>query len=187
MSKPKHPEKRRIHYIKKDFQFKFILKFCLLLLLGAVISTVLLSVFAKGTLTTSFKGSHLVIERTYTAVLPALIYTNLITVVLITLATILVTLYVSHKLAGPMFRFEADLKMIGAGDLTKRIKVRQNDQLTDFADSLNDMTISLHNKVLDTRADIQRVIDEASEEHVQSDLIMDLKDILKKIDSNFKL
>ena len=187
MSKPKHPVKRRIHYIKKDFQFKFILKFCLLVLLGAAISTVLLSVFATGTLTTSFKGSKLVVEKTYTAILPALIYTNLITAVLITLATIFVTLYVSHKLAGPMFRFETDLKMIGEGDLTKRIKVRQHDQLTDFADSLNDMTESLHNKILDTRTDIQRVIDEASEQHAQSDLIIDLKDILNKIESNFNL
>jgi methyl-accepting chemotaxis protein len=187
MSKPKNPDKRRIHFIKKDFQFKFILKFCLLVLLGAVISTVLLSVFAKGTLTTSFKGSQLVIEKTYTAVLPALIYTNLITVVLITLATIFVTLYVSHKLAGPMFRFEADLKMIGEGDLTKRIQIRQQDQLSDFVESLNGMTESLHHKVLDTRADIQRVIDEASGQHAQSDLIMDLKNILDKIESNFNL
>jgi methyl-accepting chemotaxis protein len=86
-----------------------------------------------------------------------------------------------------MFRFEADLKMIGEGDLTKRIQIRQQDQLSDFVESLNGMTESLHHKVLDTRADIQRVIDEASGQHAQSDLIMDLKNILDKIESNFNL
>jgi len=187
MSKSKSPHKRRIHYIKKDFQFKFIFKFCLLVLLGAVISTVLLSIFAKDTLTTSFKGSHLIIEKTYSAVLPALIYTNLITIVLITLATIMVTLYTSHKLAGPLFRFEADLKIIGEGDLTKRVRLREKDQLKDFVGSLNGMTESLQNKLLGIQTDVKRVVDEASKQDAQLDLIMDLNGVLNKFESNFKL
>ena len=40
-------KKRKIHFIKKDFQFRFILKFCLVILAGVTISTGLFSFFLR--------------------------------------------------------------------------------------------------------------------------------------------
>ncbi|MBI9086341.1 MAG: methyl-accepting chemotaxis protein [Desulfobacterales bacterium] len=185
--KKKIGSQRRIYYIKKDFQFRFIFKFCLLVLAGGLVSTGILSFFSKGTLTSTFDNSRLVIEKTSIAILPAVVYTNLITLVLITVATVAVTLLVSHKLAGPMFRFEADLKMIGEGELTKKVRLRKEDQLKDLVGSLNDMTASLHGKVADIRSHIRQARDFASETENAGAIGERLDAVLKDIDDKFIL
>lgn len=187
MSKSKTYFRRRHYFVKKDYQFKFILKFCLLILIGAMISTVLLFLFSQGTLTTSFQQSRLVIKNTAVAIFPAVIYTNLITLGLITLATICVTLFVSHKLAGPMFRFEKELEEIGKGDLTKKISLRKKDQLKDMGESLNKMIEGLHEKVLAAQTELEHIIDSASKQNAPGGLIQELNHLHQKIGSSFKI
>ena len=76
------PFRRRHFFIKKDYQAKFILKFCLLVLAGSLLSIVLLLLFSQDTLTSSFDGSRLVVTKTATAILPGIILTNLITLII---------------------------------------------------------------------------------------------------------
>lgn len=179
--------RRRHYFIKKDFQFRFIMKFCLLVLLGVTLSTGLLFLFSQDTLTSSFNQSRLVIESTAWAILPAVIYTNLITLGLISLATVGVTLFVSHKLAGPMYRLEADLKIIGEGDLTKRIRLRKKDQFKDLVESLNLTTAGLHEKVLALRVEVEKIIRLASEQREPEAVIEPLKALHERMGSDFKI
>ena len=187
MSQQERTYKRRQYFIKKDFQFKFILKFCLIILIGTILSTGLLFLFSQGTLTSSFQQSRLVIKNTALTILPAVIYTNLIMLGLITLATIVVTLFVSHKIAGPLFRFEKELKDIEKGDLTKSIKLRKKDQTTDLADSLNKMTASLHGKVLEIRTGVEHLIESVSKQNATQELVDQLNHLYQKIETNFKI
>ena len=140
--------RRRKYLVKKGFQFRFILKFCAVVLGGVVVSTCLLFIFSQDTLTSSFNNSRLVIRSTGLVILPAVIYTNLIVLGLISAATIFVTLVVSHKIAGPLFRFEKELWEIGEGTLTRKISFRKDDQMIEMAEGLNDMVEALHRKVL---------------------------------------
>lgn len=183
----KNGYQRRIYYIKKDFQLRFIFKFCLLVLAGGLVSTGILTFFSKGTLTSTFDNSRLVIEKTSIAILPAVVYTNIITLVLITMATVAVTLLVSHKLAGPMFRFEADLKMIGEGALTKTVRLRKEDQLKDLVGSINHMTANLHGKVTDIRCQVRQARDFAAETGDAGAIVDRLDVVLKAIDDKFTL
>jgi methyl-accepting chemotaxis protein len=187
MSKSKTHFRRRHYFVKKDYQFKFILKFCLLIFIGAMISTGLLFLFSQGTLTSSFEQSRLVIKNTAVAIFPAVVYTNLITLGLITLAAIFVTLFVSHKLAGPMLRFENELEEIGKGDLTKKIALRKKDQLKDMAESLNKMIEGLHEKVLAAQTELEHIIDSASRQNAPEGLIQELNHLHQKIGSSFKI
>jgi len=187
MSHAAESYKRRIFFIKKEFQIRFILKFCILLLVGIAISTGLLFLFSQDTLTSSFEQSRLVIESTGQAILPSVIYTNLITLGLVTLATIVVTLFVSHKIAGPMFRFEKELKQVAEGDLTKRVVLRKKDQITDMAGSLNDMISSLHEKLLDIQTDVERIRQSASRQNAPKELIEQLNNLHQNIANNFKI
>lgn len=139
---------RRNYFIKKEFQFEFILKFCLILLAGIILSTCLVFIFSQDTLTSSFNDARLVIENTGQAILPVILITNLVTLALITLAAIVVTLFISHRIAGPMFRFEKDLKQVAKGDLNLRVHLRKKDQFSEMARSFNEMVASLHVKVL---------------------------------------
>lgn len=187
MPQREYPYKRRQYFIKKEFQFKFILRFCLLILAGVIVSTILLLFFSQDTLTSSFQQSRLVIENTSKAILPALIYTNLITLGLVSFASIIVTLFVSHKIAGPLFRLEKELKEIGEGDLTKNVSLRDKDQLTSMAESLNKMTHSLHDNILEIQTMLKELIKSTSEKNASPEFIDKLKRIDAKIETSFRI
>lgn len=179
--------KRRNFFVKKDYQAKFILKFCLIILVGSIISTGLVLLFSLGTLTSSFDHSRLVVTNTATAILPTVILTNIVTLILISVATIAVVLFISHKIAGPLFRFEKELKEIGEGDLTKSIRLRKNDQITDMAENLNTMTANLHEKVLAIQTGVTQALESASKQNAPQGLIEELKNLQKSIQEYFKI
>jgi methyl-accepting chemotaxis protein len=186
MSHGTPPYTRSHYFIKKDFQTKFILKFCLLLLAGVIVSTGLLFFFSQDTLTSSFQDSKLVIENTAMAILPNVIYTGLITLALLAIATIIVTLFISHRIAGPMFRFEKELKEIGEGDLTKKVSLRKKDQAQELADCINDMTASLRGRVLPIRTGLEHILKSARKQNAPKDLIEELEKLHQDILSNLK-
>ncbi len=187
MVRGRRAEKRRAYFVKKEFQVKFILQFCLLLFLGIVISTGLLYVFSQGTLTTSFQQSRLVIQNTGLAILPSVIITNLITFALITIAAMIVTLFVSHKIAGPLLRFEKEIKIIGEGDLTREIKLRGSDQVTEIGESLSTMVGDLHEKVVDIKNRTEHLCQTALDQNVPQEIRDQLDQLCQKIENGFKV
>lgn len=183
----KHSYKRRHYLVKKEFQIKFMLKFCLLILSGVIVSTAVLLFFTRGTLTTSFQGSRLAIENTAFVILPSVLLTNLITLGLVSLASAVVILFVTHKIVGPMIRFEQDIIVIGQGDLTKKIRLRSKDQLNETANNINKMTENLHEKVLDIRNGLEQIIDTASEKDMPQNIVAELNSLHQKIETYFKV
>lgn len=176
---------RKNYFIKQEFQFKFIIKFCLILISGIILSTGLVFLFSQETLTSSFDNSRLVVENTGYAIMPTLIFTNLITLGIITLAAIIVTLFVSHRIAGPMFRFEQDIKKIAKGNLLIRINLRQKDQFSEMADAFNDMATGLHGKIIQIDRQIDRILNSKSEYNKNFEKkVLELKEIINK---NFSL
>ncbi len=119
--------------------------------------------------------------------MPAVILTNVITLIVITFATIVVVLFISHKIAGPMFRFEKDLKDIGQGDLTKKVRLRKKDQFTNLADSLNIMTATLHEKVVSAQAEVEQLIELASKEKAPQKLVEGLNHLHKSLNQHFRI
>lgn len=187
MAQTRKQQKRRIYFVKKDFQLKFILKFCLILLAGVVVSTGLLFFLSQDTLTSSFQDSRLQIKSTGLAILPAVIYTNLFTLGLVVLAAIVVILFITHKIAGPLFRLEKELIRIGNGDLTGRITLREKDQITEIADSINKVADQLHQKVQEIQTDVDDAVNSASHLNAPASLIDELTRLQQKIADNFKI
>ena len=179
--------KRRQYFVQKGFQSKFILKFCMVLLVGIIISTGLLFLFSENTLTSSFEQSRLVIKNTASAILPNVFLSHLIAFVLICLLTIAITLLVSHKLAGPLFRFEKELKEMGSGDLSNVIKMRKDDQVKAVADGLNHMRANLRQKILDIKEEVEQIIESTSGQEIPSDLVKRLNHLNQMIRNNFKV
>ena len=187
MPKQETAYRRRNYFVKKDFQATFILKFCLIVLIGSVLSSGLLLLLSRNTLTSSFDNSRLTIENTWAAILPTVVMTGIITLVLITLAAIAVTLFVSHKIGGPLFRLEKEVQEIGKGDLTRKVTLREKDQITPLADDVTGMTAELHKKILGIRTGVERLIQSAPEKNAPQELIDDLNALHTNIEDNFKL
>ncbi len=144
--------KRRNYFIKKQFQTRFILKFCALVVLGAVISGVILYLLSRGTVTTAFVNSRLSIVNTADYILPALIGSGLVSIALISIATVIVVMYLSHRIAGPLFRIEKSAEEIGSGNLAFKIWLRSTDEITRMADGLNEMTENLRKSLLEIKS-----------------------------------
>ncbi len=52
-------------------------------------------------------------------------------------------IYVSHRIAGPIYRMKFIIRDIGEGKLDTRIYLRKNDELHDLADEINKMQDNL--------------------------------------------
>lgn len=143
--------RRKNYFIKREFQSKFILRFCALVVLGSIISAVFLYQFSRGTVTTTFVNSRLSIVSTADYILPALFGSSLLTIVLISIATAVVVMYLSHRIAGPLFKIERSVEEIGAGDLTVKIKLRSTDEIAKMADCFNELTKNLNSRLLELK------------------------------------
>jgi methyl-accepting chemotaxis protein len=91
------------------------------------------------TITTGYYDSILTIDRTPKFFLTPLLLIVLITAVGIGLSGMIVFILLSHRIAGPLYRFEKDLGDVSYGDLTKRIHIRKTDQLTELKEALNSL------------------------------------------------
>jgi len=147
----KQKNRRKNYFIKKKFQGNFIFRFSFLLILGLVLSGTILYLFSRGTLTTTFVNSRLSIVNTAHYILPGLLGSSLITIVLVSLATAVVIMYLSHRIAGPLYKVERSAQEIGAGDLTLKIRLRSTDEMAKLADCFNQMTEDLKKHLLEIK------------------------------------
>jgi signal transduction histidine kinase len=52
---------------------------------------------------------------------------------------LIVSAVISHRMAGPIFKFEKSCAAVAEGDLTHRVYLRKGDQLTELQDQFNNM------------------------------------------------
>lgn len=144
---PEKPYHRRTIYIYKKYQRNFIIKFCLIALGAMTAASLSLYYFSRNTLTATYGHHHLALRSTAEAILPALITTNLFVLICVLVATVVVTLYVSHKIGGPLYRLGKSLESFGEGNLKLRICLRREDQIKDLAGQFNKMAENLDGKI----------------------------------------
>ncbi len=148
----KKVNRRRIYFIEKRFQARFIVKFCLLVILGAMVTGALLYLLSVGSTTVTFENLRAKVFTTADFLFPLLIQTLLVATVVVGLATIILTLFISHKIAGPLYRFKKELGSVESGDLSRNFNIRKNDQLQDLAVSMNNMI----NKLRDNLSELKK-------------------------------
>lgn len=129
--------KRRNYFIKKKFQAGFFYRFLILLVLEAAFIAALFMYISSGTLTTGYSHSALTIKHTPDFFFIPFMLIILIVCVGIGIAAMVVFILLSHRIAGPLYRFEKILNEVGTGDLTKRISLRKTDQLMELKEALN--------------------------------------------------
>lgn len=71
----------------------------------------------------------------------------LLKVVIYMVIVLIAAAVVSHRMAGPIFKFEKSCATVAAGDLTHRVYLRKGDQLTDLQDHFNNMTGAINEVV----------------------------------------
>ena len=70
-----------------------------------------------------------------------------IAIVLVSCLLLVLGIYASHKIAGPMYRITKNLNMIGVENQMDTIQIRKRDQLKEMADAFNHMVHALKDRM----------------------------------------
>jgi nitrogen fixation/metabolism regulation signal transduction histidine kinase len=147
-------ERRRNYFIDKSFQTKFIINFCILLVFASILIASLTYFRNMQTTTVAFENLRVVVKTTADFIIPIVIEVLLIVTALSATATIIVTLFASHKIAGPLYKLTQDIQKIKKGDLTSTVRIRATDQMQLLATEFNDLRLALNATFKDMKADV---------------------------------
>ena len=139
-------QRRKKYFIEKGFQTRFIIKFCLLVMLATVLMGVVLFFFGQRSTTVVLENTEVTVKTTADFILPILIQTIIVVTLFVGTATVFLTLFMSHRIAGPFYRLKREMKVMGSGDISGDFNIRRKDQLQDLATSINQMIIDLRGK-----------------------------------------
>ena len=138
--------RRRNYFIDKSFQTKFILKFCLIVILSSITIAILLFILSRNFTTVAIENAHVTVKSTTSFLAPIIIETLSLVTVFSAICVIMLTLFVSHKIAGPLYRLKKEIDEMKNGNMNLDFRTRKADQVQELANSLADMSKSLTGK-----------------------------------------
>lgn len=141
--------KRRNIFIKKDFQGKLILGYFLFVAGGCLLFILLLGIFSADTMTISYNNHDLQLGQTPIVLLKKVLTAHWVFLVLGSVFLVITAMFITHRIAGPLFRFEKALDNMLDRRLDDTIFLRSKDEGKDLARKINafneDLSISLKN------------------------------------------
>jgi methyl-accepting chemotaxis protein len=131
--------KRRNVFIKKAFQGRFIGGVFLLMLLSGLCSALLIYWMTGGDLQAQSESAHINIANAWARLGLSLLIGNVVAILIAGTLSVFVVMYASHKIAGPLYRFEKLCEQVGNGELEIITAIREKDQLQDLANAFLEM------------------------------------------------
>ena len=146
--------RRRTYLIKTGLQLRY---------MGIIISTMLLVAFGVGWIIYHTSWSRIANTPDLTLDKLSDIFDSVNTIlmrwiIVFILAIAILSIFVSHKIAGPVYRLEETAKFIASGDLTQQIQLRHGDELQDLQEAFNLMSESLRKMVAKDREVIDKLV-----------------------------
>jgi methyl-accepting chemotaxis protein len=128
---------RRTFFINKDLQGKYIFKYFLLFGIGSILFTLIFSFFSSNTLSIVYEDYRLQLGTTPGILMNRILTTQWLLIVVGGILMMVVTLVLTHRIAGPFFRFEKTLDEMIARDLSSRIHLRKKDEGKELGMKIN--------------------------------------------------
>lgn len=135
--------KRKKLFIKKEFQGKLLLGCFLFVAGGGLLFNVLVEVLSADTLTISYPNQDLQLDQTPFMLLKQVLTTNWFLIIIAGSFVMTASLFLSHRIAGPMFRFESTLDNMIKGRLDNTIHLREKDEGQELAQKINEFNSQL--------------------------------------------
>jgi methyl-accepting chemotaxis protein len=180
-------QKRRNYFVEKQFQTKYILLTMLMLLTYTLFFVVI--IFAPYILTLHFNYSFA--EKADAARALLLLHGKVwpwIGGVIIFFG--IISVFISHKIAGPLFRLKRSVDRVTQGDLSVVIKLRKWDDLKDLAEHINLLTEELRTFVTALRNDYDLLSDyiQELEQNIASKALTEEsgREIIRKVQESRK-
>ena len=131
--------KRRRILVEPQFQMRVALWGSMLAVIEVLIGSVAVMAVALTSIWVP-AGDHATLFYKFVMVIAVFI-------LLIIVFNIFIAIYLSHRVAGPLYRLKQSMQQVGAGDLSILIKFRATDELQDLKDEFNEMVNNLRERV----------------------------------------
>lgn len=147
-------QKRRLFFIKKNFQGRLILGYFLFVTGGCLLFTFILAAFSADTLTVVYQNHDLQLGQTPVMLAKKILAAQWIFIVLGGSLIVVAALFITHRMAGPVFRLERALDNMNRRILNDRIHLRKKDEGKKLAGKINRFNKLLSQQIrrIDTEA-----------------------------------
>jgi methyl-accepting chemotaxis protein len=137
---------RRIYFIKKDFQTRFILRFVISATAWAVLTVFLFVVMADKRLEEIRYSTHIMVKTTSDILLPSALTVQAITLLVFAIMLIYAIQSLWTNLASPLYSLKKDIWRIADGDLASPVSLREEDEFHDLAMDFDKMRSDLRHR-----------------------------------------
>ncbi len=127
------PGRRRTIVVKQEFQFRFAIMLIVLVVIVANLMGGMVYLFLTNKPFLRWLADMFYLVDEEDAILPAILLVEAICILVVGF----ISIYVSHAMAGPVYRLEKEIKAIAEGDLSHFIRLRKGDEFVELADALN--------------------------------------------------
>jgi len=149
--------RRRNYLINREFQFRYIGR----MIIGIVVMAMIVSFTVYYTTWARIMDEFYNVARIASRFAPLFnsINQTLLVILLVFLVLVVIfSVFISHRIAGPIYRFEKTLQAIAGGDMTMRVGLRKRDEFKQLADAMNEMVGELRNSLSSNRTLIEEMI-----------------------------
>ena len=143
--------KRRNYFIKKDLQGKYIFSFFIFMVAGSIIFTLILSLLSSDTMTIVYDNYKLRIGKTPLMLMKEILSAQWIFIVAGGFLVVILSMFLTHRFAGPIFRFEKSIEEMTTGNLNFRIYLRAKDEGKELAEKINILIDMLSSNIKEMR------------------------------------
>lgn len=129
--------RRRNYFIKREFQGRYMFNFFIFVIGGSFFFTIIFSLLSADSLTITYKDYNLQLGKTPFVLLKEILTAHWIFIVTGGLLVVLVSMFLTHRFAGPLFRLEKSLEEMNRGNFNFEITLRTKDEAKELAQMVN--------------------------------------------------
>ena len=129
--------KRRNYFINKEFQGRYIFNYFIIAAIGSILFMAVFSFFSSNTLSISYDDYQLQLGVTPFILFKKILSAQWVFVVVGGGLVVVATLFLTHRVAGPVFRFRRSFREMIDGDISDQIILRPKDEGKELADLIN--------------------------------------------------
>ncbi|MEQ1637504.1 MAG: hypothetical protein ABL903_12510 [Methylococcales bacterium] len=178
--------KRRNIFIKKAFQWRFIVGVFLLILLSSLCSALLIYWITGGDLQAQSQTAHVNIVNAWERLGVSIFIGNFVAFIVAGTIAVFVVLYASHKIAGPLYRFEVLCEQVGNGQLDTITTLREKDQLQDLARAFTVMVSKLRDQRNEQQTCITQLTMQIDQLRTDNNLTANQLTVIKALELSIK-
>ena len=145
---------KRHLYIQKEFQSRIIINFCLLILSGSFLFCLAYYYSLNVKLDGNYVETLDKVRFLKNAFMNRFFILESAVLTFMSVGVVIMTLFMSHSIAGPLWRIEQTAKAVGSGDVSVRIHLREKDEIRGLADQMNKMAETIGSRVKDLNATV---------------------------------